>query len=499
MATESIVGRVVEQRRLRTILGSSEAELVALYGRRRVGKTYLVRELFSVQTYFEITGEKGQVAPVQLDRFVRELSRVFYDSRPLAPCASWGEAFDRLADAVEDFAQRNPRKPIVVFFDELPWLATHRSGLVQALDHAWNARLSKIKTLRFILCGSAAAWMLDKLIFAKGGLYNRITQRIELRPFSLSETAAYLRSRNVKLSSQQVALLYMAIGGVPHYLKQVPRGRSVTQIIGELCFGRDGALRDELDTLFQSLFSEPHTHLAIVRALAGRGSGLSQDELAATAGLSSGGRVKQYLRELEASGFVAAFTPFGKRKKETLYRLVDEYSSFYLTWIDGAPSSALRGDGARYWHAKARSPAFSTWAGYAFERLCFKHVDRIIESLGVASIGVAASTFRYAPAKRRAGTNLPAGARSPEGVQIDLLLDRDDDTITICEMKYTDKPFTIDRKYARELGEKLSVFERVTKTKKAVQLVLVAAAGLKPNHYSEDLVTDTIALDAFLG
>lgn len=493
MAAESIVGRAVEQRRLRAILGSSEAELVALYGRRRVGKTFLVRELFADQTYFEVTGEKDQVAAVQLDRFVRELSRVFYDGRPLAPCSSWSAAFDRLAAAVDDYAQRHPRKPIIVFLDELPWLASHRSGLMQALDHAWNARLSKIKTLRLIVCGSAAAWMLDKLVFAKGGLYNRITQRIELRPFSLRETAVYLRSRSVKLSSQQVALLYMAIGGVPHYLKQVPRGRSVTQIIGELCFGNDGLLRDELTMLFQSLFTEPQSHLAIVRALAARGSGLSQDELAGKAGLSSGGRVKQYLRELEASGFIAAFSPFGRRKKETLYRLVDEYSSFYLSWIDGAPSSALRGDGARYWHAKARSPAFTAWAGFAFERLCFKHVDRIIESLGLTSIGVVASTFRYAPAKRRAGAGGPA-----EGTQIDLLLDRDDATITVCEMKYSDKPFAIDRKYARELSEKLAVFEAVTKTRKTVQLVLVAAAGLKPNHYSEDLVADTVELDAFL-
>jgi predicted AAA+ superfamily ATPase len=496
MAAESIVGRVAEQQRLRAILGSSEAELVALYGRRRVGKTFLIRELFGDQIYFEVTGEKDQAATVQLDRFVREISRVFYDDRPLASCASWSEAFERLSAAVEDVARRNPRKPIVVFLDELPWMATHRSGLLQALDHAWNARLSKIRVLRFIVCGSAAAWMLDKLVFAKGGLYNRITQRIVLRPFSLAETAAFLHSRGVKLPRQQIALLYMAIGGVPHYLKQVQRGRSVTQIIGELCFGRDGLLRDEFTTLFQSLFSEPHTHLAIVRVLAAHGSGLSQDQLAARAGLSSGGRLKQYLHELETSGFIARFTPFGRRKKETVYRLIDEYSSFYLRWIDGAPSTALRGDGARYWHAKARSPAFWAWAGHAFERLCFKHVDRIVDRLGLTSIGVTASSFRYAPAKAKSRAISTAGPA--QGMQIDLLLDRDDGIITVCEMKYTDKPFVIDRKGARELGEKLSVFETVTKTKKAVQLVIVSAAGLKPNHYSEDLVADTIDLDAFL-
>ncbi|MDD9941082.1 MAG: ATP-binding protein [Myxococcales bacterium] len=492
MAAESIVGRAAEQERLRQVLNSREAELVALYGRRRVGKTFLVREVFSGHTYFEVTGEKDQAARVQIDRFVRELSRVFYEGRPLSPCASWGEAFELLAAAVEDFAERKPRSPIIVFLDELPWLATHRSRLMQALDHAWNARLSKVRTLRMIVCGSAAAWMLDKLVFAKGGLYNRITQRIALRPFTLAETADFLRSRAVKLPRQQVALLYMAIGGVPHYLKQVRRGRSVTQIIGELCFGRDGMLRDEFDTLFQSLFSSSQAHLAIVRALAANASGLSQDELATHTGVSSGGRFKQYLRELEASGFVAAFSPFGRRKKETLYRLMDEYSGFYLAWIDGAPSTALRGDGVRYWHAKSRSPAVSAWAGYAFERLCFKHVDCIIERLGLTSVGVTASSWRYLPSRRVAGTAGPA-----RGAQIDLLLDRDDDTITACEMKYTDMPFTIDRQYARALGEKLSVFETVTKTRKAVQLVLVTAAGLKPNHYSEDLLADTVSLDAF--
>ncbi|MFH0945612.1 MAG: ATP-binding protein [Planctomycetota bacterium] len=489
MAAESIIGRTGEQKRLQEILNSKEAEFIALYGRRRVGKTFLIREFFAAHTLFEVTGEHGRAARLQLDRFCHEVTHVFFDGRPLPPCASWSAALELLSGAIENFAERHPGKPIVVFLDELPWLATHRSGLVAALDHAWNARLSKVKTLRLIVCGSAASWMLDKFIHAKGGLYNRITQRIHLRPFTLSETDAFLRARGVKLNNRQVALLYMTVGGVPHYLKQVRRGRSVTQVVGELCFGRDGILRDEFDNLFRSLFNRSEVHASIVRALAARTRGMSQSELVEQTGLSGGGRFRKYLDELESSGFIASFNPFGKKKKNTQYRLIDEYSYFYLRWIDGAPSAALQGDGARYWQRKARSQAFAAWSGYAFENLCFKHVDQLLEALGLSAIGVDSSTWRHLP-----GPGRPEAGR---GAQIDLLLDREDDTITLCEMKFTESAFTIDRKHARELMEKIGVFEAVTKTRKSIQLVMVSAAGLKANSFSEDLVADCVSLEAF--
>jgi uncharacterized protein len=491
MAAESIIGRQAEQKRLAEILGSREAELVALYGRRRVGKTFLVREFFAGHTYFEVTGEKEQSSKVQIARFCHETARVFFGGRPLPPCESWAAAFELLAGAVEDHVKRHPHTPVIVFLDELPWLATHRSGLMGALDHTWNARLSKIKALRMILCGSAAAWMLDKLVFAKGGLYNRITQRIELRPFLLGESSAFLSARGIHLSRRQMSLLYMAVGGIPHYLRQVRRGRSAAQAIGDLCFGRDGLLRDEFPNLFGSLFSAADAHMEIVRALASHASGLSQEEIVARTGLSGGGRLRTYLRELEASGFVAAFTPFAKKKKDTLYKLSDEYSSFYLKWVDRAPALALRGNGARYWQGMVGSPAFHAWAGFAFERLCMKHIDQILTALDLEMIGTHPATWRHVPKAIRG-----RASGSARGAQIDLLLDRDDDTITVCEMKYTDQPLSIDRKYARELREKLEVFESATGTKKTVQLALVCSSGFKPNAYSEDLVTQIVSLDA---
>ncbi len=491
MAAESIIGRAREIKRLDRILRSSEAEFVALYGRRRVGKTFLIREFSATHTFMEVTGENGQTNELQVARFCHQVSQVFFGGLPLPPCTDWNAALTLLGNALKDRATKHPGKPIIVFLDELPWLAGHRSGLLQALDYAWNTQLSLISELRLIVCGSAAAWMLDKLIHAKGGLHNRITQRIELAPFSLAETSLFLQSRRVKLSQRQTALVYMSIGGVAHYLKQLQPGRSATQAIGELCFGSDGALRDEFETLFRSLFTNSDAHIAIVRALASKTSGLSQAQLVEQTGLSGGGRFGRYLRQLEASAFIASYGPFGKRKKDTIYRLVDPYSAFYLRWIEAAPRQALRGDGGKYWQSQATTAAYASWAGYAFETLCLGHMQEILEALGLASIGCHASTWRLAAKKTQRGSREEA-----KGAQIDLLLDRDDDTITICELKYSKNVFAIDRKYARELSEKLHVFESATKTKKTVQLVMICSAGLRNNQYSEDLVANSISLDA---
>ncbi|MBL4633266.1 MAG: AAA family ATPase, partial [Kofleriaceae bacterium] len=408
---ELIIGRAVEQKRLLKIQNSSEAELVAVYGRRRVGKTYLVRQFFAEQLFFEVTGEKGQRKSVQIARFCHEVSRVFFDGRPLPLCADWNAAFELLATSAAHFAAQFPDKAIIVFLDELPWLASHRSGLLPALDHAWNAKLSRIPSLRVILCGSAASWMLDKLVHAKGGLYNRITQRMELRPFSLAETSAYLLSRCIKLPQKQIAEIYMAIGGIPHYLKQVPRARSATQVIGELCFDPNGPLCDEFEHLFESLFDSSDAHRAIVRALAAKPSGISQTELVQASGLSGGGRFNKYLRELESSGFIATYTPFAKKKKDTLYRLVDEYSYFYLRWMESLPSRSLRISGTDHWHNQTQTPAYRAWSGYAFENLCFKHLGNILRALGLTAVGVRASSWRYAAPRRKPRVGGPSGAQ----------------------------------------------------------------------------------------
>ncbi|MCP4504682.1 MAG: ATP-binding protein, partial [Deltaproteobacteria bacterium] len=248
-----IIGRKGEQKLLQDVLDSNEAEFVAIYGRRRVGKTFLIRQFFSDQVFLEVTGEKHQAASVQIARFCDAVSKAFLGNVRLPQQRTWNDAFELLANAIEARSEKDPNTPIVVFLDELPWMSTHRSGLIQALDYVWNARLSRLRNVRLIVCGSAATWMLDKLIHAKGGLYNRVTQRIWLQPFTLAETDAYLKSRNVRLNKRQTSLLYMCMGGIPFYLKNVKKDWSVDQAIGKLCFDENGLLAEEFEHLFESL------------------------------------------------------------------------------------------------------------------------------------------------------------------------------------------------------------------------------------------------------
>ncbi len=487
-----LIGRRREQRALQQMLDSQEAELLALYGRRRVGKTHLIQEFFEprVDLFFVVTGAKDAPARTQLDHFRRELQRVFYDGSPLPRLRSWDAAFRLLADAVQDRVTRRPGERVVLFLDELPWLATPRSRLIQTLDHCWNTRLSRIPALCLVVCGSAASWMLDNLIHAKGGLHNRITRRIRLEPFTLGEARELLAARRLSAKPANVLELYMAVGGVPHYLKQMVRGRSAAQNIARACFDSSGVLVDEFQRLFASLFTESAAYEKIVRAIAARQSGVTRNEILDATGLPSGGRLGSRLRELEEAGFIASLPPYMAKKKNTLYRLIDEYSWFYLRWIEKAPRGVLARGGIEYWLNKSLSPGYRAWAGYAFESLCFKHAHRIRDALGMAAIPCEVATWRHAPRGRSARRR---------GAQVDLLFDRDDGVINLCELKYCKDRFVVTRAYAGELKDKIAIFEQQTRTKKEVHLTLVTTHGLRPNAWSEDLVDSVVTADELFG
>ncbi len=377
-----------------------------------------------------------------------------------------------------------------MFLDELPWLATPRSGLLPALDHVWNTRLSRVPGLTMVLCGSAASWMLDKLVHARGGLHNRITRRMRLSPFTLGETKAYLEEvRGVRWDVPQLLELTMALGGVPHYLRQVRQGLSAAQNIAATCFDPNGQLYDEFPRLFASLFANSQTHDGLVRAIAKRNAGVSRDELIAATGLSTGGALGRKLGELEEAGFIARAVPYGRRSKGTTYRLIDEYSKFYLTWIESAPRGLLAADGAQHWLGQRQTPAYRAWAGFAFEALCLKHAAAIRNDLGIGSIPAVVSTWRDVPRARSAVRT---------GAQVDLLFDRADGVITLCEIKHASDDFVISKQYARALHDKIEIFRNRTGTRKQISLVLVTTHGLKRNLWSEDLIDGVVTADAML-
>ena len=486
--TIAICGRTREKKLLDRALRNDHAALVAVYGRRRVGKTHLIREYLRprADTYFEAIGTHKAGRTVQLTNFQEKLEEVFFSGRRIPSLATWRDAMRLLGDEVVRRAASHPRKPIVLFFDELPWMATHRAGLLPAIDYEWNSRLSQVSNLVWVMCGSAASFMLDRLINAKGGLHNRITHRIRLEPFRLREVQEFLSSRRTRRTQSQALELYMALGGVPHYLGLVPRGMSAAQAIGELCFDRSGPLSDEFDRLFASLFDQADGHERIVRAVAERREGVLRDELIAETALSSGGALNRRLSELEAAGFLGRFIPYGKRSKQSSWRLIDEFSLFHLKWMERAPKGALGGGGANYWSAKARSPRARAWAGYAFENICLKHTEELQHALAITGIPSEIGTWRYIPPRKS----------TERGAQIDLLFDREDGVINLCEIKYAENKFTLSKSYAKELENKINVFRAKTGTKKQILVTLLTTHGLKPSLWAEDLIDQVITADA---
>jgi uncharacterized protein len=473
-----IAGRIAEQKILAAKLATAEPELIAIYGRRRVGKTYLIRAFYKDAIVFEFTGIHGAKMKTQLENLSQTLQKATKSPIALAIPTNWLQAFMMLDNYISSLSSD---KPAVIFFDEFPWIETHKSGFLQAFDHWWNASASKKSHLKVIICGSAASWMIDKVINNRGGLHNRVTQTIRLLPFTLAETQQYLRSNNVILDQYSQLQLYMAMGGIPHYLRNINPGESTAQIIDRLCFAKDGPLKNEFTNLYKSLFAHSQKHEKVIRALATKAQGLSRNEIIAACDFTSGGTATRILEELEESGFITPYIPFQKNANESIYKLSDEYSVFYLKFIEHAKDIAV---GA--WLRQYGTPAYTIWSGFAFESICQKHVLQIRRKLGIEGVLTYTSTWRHVPGK---GTH---------GAQIDLLLDRQDRCINICEIKFSSGEFVIDKKYATELDAKVNIFRAQTGTKKTTFPTMITTYGtLKNEHYLGRIQAEVLMDDLF--
>ena len=469
----SVIGRKEEKKILLEALQSSEPELIAIYGRRRVGKTFLVRKVFEKQLLFEFSGTSEGKMNDQLQHFTAALQSAMQSPAPLAKPSNWSEALQILISFLE---VRSKRKKTVIFFDEFPWICTQKSGFLSAFEHFWNNWASKHAHIKVVICGSAAAWMIQHIINNKGGLHNRITRKLRLMPFSLHETELYLQSRNLQFDRFQLLQLYMVMGGIPQYLKEIGKAESAAQVIDRVCFSKDGFLRDEFNQLFKSLFGDDSRHLAVIKVLAAAGNGLTRNDIVQKSKLSSGGTTTEILDELNQSGFITQWYPYSHYNRDSIYKLSDEYSYFYLKFIAGN-RSVSRGS----WQRLSESPSWKSWSGIAFERICLKHIEQLNRELKIDGYNEI-SAWRYHPA---AGT----------GTQIDLVIDRKDFVINLCEMKYSAKVFTIDKSYAANLQNKINIFRDQTGTKKQLHLVLVTSFGVARNEYERKLVEKSITMD----
>ncbi|MEM9887106.1 MAG: ATP-binding protein [Bacteroidota bacterium] len=470
---EILIGRKAEQAILQKALASREAEMISVIGRRRVGKTYLVRKVYAEHIIFELSGLQNLPAEDQLRNFTEQLN-VFFTGNNFEVPVDWLDAFFLLARVLRE--QKSKEKK-VIFFDEVPWMATHKSKFLSGLSYFWNSWAVQ-QNVVVVICGSAASWMIQKILRDTGGLHNRVTRRIRLRPFTLAETKAFLLSRSIHFGNYELLQLYMAMGGIPHYLKEIENGQSVAQNINRICFSEGGLLKDEFLSLYPALFKHADYHVAIIRALATRAQGLNRKDLVQTAKIGDSGRISKVLVELEESGFITAYPNFGKKKKGKVYRLTDEYSTFYLRFIE--PNLPETYDA---WTNISQTQSYKVWCGYAFENICLKHVPQIKKALGISGVYTRSNSF------------FSKGNDYVPGVQIDLLIDRNDRAINLVEIKFHDDVFTITKAYAEQLRTKKRSFKSLTQTRKHIFLTLITASGVQPNDYSGILIDVTLKSD----
>lgn len=464
-----LTGRKKEIGILNDMLQSRSSELIAVYGRRRVGKTFLIRETYKSNIVFEITGYyKGSMRD-QLRNFYTQIKDASPRFREVKAPADWFTAFLLLADYLNGLQSKKKK---VVFIDEFPWIATARSKFLTAFEHFWNTYCTKRTDLVVVICGSAASFMINKIIKNKGGLYNRLSCKIQLMPFDLNETGEFLEKKHIRFGHYDIIQLYMAIGGIPHYLNKIKKGQSVSQNIDRLCFENNADLAEEFDEVFASLFSYSNVHEKIVRTLSKSRKGITRNELLEQCRYGSGGAYSKSLDELIASGFVNRYLSW-TGKKNSLYRLSDEYSLFFLKFIE--PNRSM---GKGTWLNLQTKQTFKSWSGFAFESICHKHIQQIKKELGIDRIYTIHSSWY---------TN---------NAQIDLVINRDDRVINVCEIKLYSDVFTINKQYYQELRNKISQFRIQTGSKKNVFLTMITTYGVAENQYSNEIVTNSLTMDS---
>lgn len=470
-----IIGREDEIFILSDLLKSNQPELLAIYGRRRVGKTFLIKTFYNDNIVFSCTGQYKGSTETQLANFSEQLNVYFSRGRKAGTLQSWQQAFIHLRDGLRSIRSKKKK---VVFFDELPWMDSHKSGFLSAFGYFWNAYASDMPDIIVVICGSATSWIIEKVVNDKGGLHNRITKRIRLLPFTLRETEQFLLSRSIRYSHYELLQLYMVMGGIPAYLNEVKRGKSIAQNVQTICFSKDGILTGEFDNLYAALFKWPERHIQVIQTLAKKNKGLTRTELSISGRLISGGTLTKTLRELAESGFIEKIYPLEKKEKESLYRLTDEFSLFYFRFMHHQKVYARD-----YWITKQSTPSYKSWCGYAFENVCIKHVNQIKRSLQIGAVHSNSLSWLF------------RGREEKEGAQIDLLIDRADYLINLCEIKFSNKKFTIDKRYFNELLNKKEVFRMQSYTKKSIVLTLITTYGITDNDYKAQLVDDEVLMD----
>lgn len=473
MKPSLVIGRNVQKQLFEEAINSLKSEFMVVYGRRRVGKTFLIKNVLGSRIDFEMTGIQNGNLKDQLQNFANKLSE--FKAEEVKRPTSWMQAFGLLKKYLNTL---DANKKKVLFLDELPWIDTHKSKFLGMLGHFWND-WANYNNVFLVVCGSAASWMINNVLNDKGSLHNRATQYLPLQPFTLRETEQFLTTRKIKANRYQVVQLYMALGGIPYYLDLLKPQESIPQNIDRLCFDINGFLRDEFERLYKSLFEKAENHIAVVKALASKWTGLTRSEIIAQIDLKDGGSLTKILIELEKSAFIQQYAPFGKKKKKSLYRLTDNFSLFHLKLMAQKGLNNQKGVFLKLFN----DPKFRVWCGYAFENTCFIHHGQIAKALGIATIFHEFSSFQF------------SGNETYSGTQIDLLIDRADGVINLCEVTFSNNDFKLNSSYKKTLKDRVETFAAISKTRKSIFTTLITTYGLSKATTHLDVIQNVLTLD----
>ena len=477
MKTEKLIGREQEVSEIQQCIKSNKSEFVVIYGRRRVGKTFLVKKYFNGKFDFYFVGASRMTSRQQLETFASSLSK--YSGSRIKTPQNWKDAFDLLSQHLETIDEKRKK---IIFIDEMPWIDRKQSDFLMALEHFWNDWVAMRDDIVLIACGSATSWMINNLIKNRGGLHNRITRRIYLHPFNLHETELYLKYRDFTWDRTQIMQCYMTIGGVPYYLSLLDNRLSLPQNIDNLFFRQGALLQNEFEDLYNALFSSADKYINIVKALSQKQKGLTRDEIIAATNYQ-GGSLTTILNNLENCDFIETYNQYGNEKKNTIYKIVDFFTLFYFKYIDGN-----RSKDEEFWMHNFRNQSVAAWQGMSFELLCRCHLRQIKHGLGISGIATKTSSWKYIP---------PQGS-DEQGTQIDMVIERVDKMIHLCEMKFRDKRFAIDKAYADTLNNREEIFKEKTNTNYQVVNTIVTPIGLTDSKYNHLINSVVTAEDLFL-
>ena len=475
----TIIGRRYEQDLIREFYNSPKAELVAVYGRRRVGKTYLIKQCFEGEFDFYFTGSFETPRSTQLTLFKKELER--YSGKKQNKPKDWYEAFD----ALRDYLSSLYKERIVVFLDELPWMDTPKSSFISAFSYFWNSWASTVPSLKLFVCGSATTWMLSKLIGDKGGMHGRVNRQIYLRPFTLHETQQFLKNKGIDWEMYQVTEAYMTMGGIPYYIDMLERNLSLNENIDHLFFREGAALRTEYDFIFRSLFRDSRVYRSVVELLATRSSGMKRKEIQEALKMDDGGLLSEVLDNLCKCDFLRQYAAFGKKEQGQMYQLIDLFSLFHLQFVNKS-----NGLDNHFWSNMQDNPLRKTWQGYAFEQVCLHHIPQIKQKLGISGVLSEVCSWSCKPFTNKDGTEY-------KGTQIDLVIDRRDETVNLCEVKFSTDTYTITQDYAERLNSRKETFREVTGTRKSLHTTMITTYGLKSNKYIGEVQREVTMNDLF--